>query len=283
VPDICTLEAMRHTAFVTPLTSAGQVVGALAMAPRGEGQDFSEADRRLVRDLAAQAGSAAHTVRLGEALESSLEALRLSRDRLVGATEGERRRIQRDLHDGLGPVLASIQLRVEACLEAVPDSPIVPDLESLHALVGEATADIRRLVHDLYPPVLDQRGLVGALEQHCDRFGLETRLEVRLETDSYRPLATVHELGLLRIAQEALVNVAKHARASTVRVHLEQLGGDMELRVSDDGVGLGDRPPGEGAGIGSMRARAEQLGGTLRIESPPGTGTEVVVRVPTAA
>ena len=125
-----------------PLTHQGEFVGALCLAPRSPGEEFSPADRRLLRDLATQSGAAAHEVQLTVALRSSLKDLQRSRERLVEAQEEERRRIQRDLHDGLGPVLASMRLRLEACLDLAERSafPLSGDLERLYELVGEATA-----------------------------------------------------------------------------------------------------------------------------------------------
>lgn len=262
-----------------PVTHRGELVGALCIAPRGPGEGFSLADRQLLRDLATQSGPVAHAVQLTVALRSSLEDLKRSRERLVAAQEEERRRIQRDLHDGLGPVLASMRLRLEACLEAQEETPLTGDLERLYELVGQATGDIRRLVYDLRPLVLDQLGLVSALRQHCERFGRETGIAVRFEAEEGLPVPAAAEAALLRVAQEALLNVEKHARASRTNVRLEQGDGWLSLVVRDDGVGLGGNSQG-GTGIGSMRERAELLGGTLRIDGSPGGGTEVAIRVP---
>ena len=269
--------------LVLPLTHRGELVGALSIAPRGPGEDFSPADRRLLRDLAAQSGAAADAVRLTVALRTSLDDLRRSRERLVTAQEEERRRIQRDLHDGLGPVLAGMRLRLEACLDAAQgvNAPMSGDLERLYELVGQATADIRRLVHDLRPPVLDQLGLVPALRQHCERFGRESGMEIRFEAVEGLPVPAAAEVALLRVAQEALVNVGKHARASRAEVRLERSDGWITLEVRDDGVGLGAE--GEfkgGTGIVSMRERAELLGGALRTGGRSAGGTEIAVSIP---
>jgi len=267
--------------LVLPLTHRGQLVGALCMAPRGPGEDFSSADRRLLRDLATQAGAAVDAVRLTVALRSSLEELRHSRERLVVAQEEERRRIQRDLHDGLGPVLASMRLRLEACLDAMQSTkdPLVDDLERLYGLVGQATGDIRRLVYDLRPPVLDQLGLVPALSQHFERFRRETGIDVDFEAEANLFVPAAEEVAILRVAQEALVNVAKHAHASLVSVRFGQRDGWLTLGIQDDGVGF-EANGREGTGLGSMRGRAELLGGSLRVVGHPGSGTEVQMRLP---
>lgn len=209
-------------ALVLPLSHRGALVGALSMAPRGPGEGFSPADRLLLRDLATQSGAAAHAVSLTVALRSSLESLRRSRERLVAAQEEERRRIQRDLHDGLGPVLASMRLRLEACLDTAQEmeSYLSGDLERLYELAGQATGDIRRLVYDLRPPVLDQLGLVPALRQHCERFYRESGIEVGFEAEENLSIPVAAEVTILRVVQEALLNVQKHARASRADVRL---------------------------------------------------------------
>ncbi len=270
-------------ALVLPLTHRGELVGALSMAPRSPDETFSPADRQLLRDLATQAGTAADAVRLTVALRTSLENLRRSRERLVAAQEEERRRIQRDLHDGLGPVLASMRLRLEACLDMVEETeaPLSDDLERLYDLVGQATSDIRRLVYDLRPPVLDQLGLVPAIRQHCERFGRESGIEAGFEADPYLSIPAAAEVTLLRVVQEALLNVHKHAHASRVDVRLGCRDGWIELEIRDDGVGFEANGRGGGTGIGSMRERAELLGGALHVAGHSGAGTEVTVRIPT--
>jgi two-component system NarL family sensor kinase len=270
--------------LVAALTHQGELVGALCLAPRSPGEDFSPADRRLLRDLATQSGAAAHEVQLTVALRSSLEDLRRSRERLVEAQEEERRRIQRDLHDGLGPVLASMRLRLEACLDLAEKTapPLSGDLERLYELVGEATGDVRRLVHDLRPPVLDQLGLVPAIRQHCERFERETGIKTGLVTASELSVPAAAEVTVLRVVQEALVNVQKHARASRVMVRIERQGEWLLTGVTDDGKGLLLSANGAGGGTGllSMRERAELLGGTLNLHNRPEGGTDLLARIP---
>jgi two-component system NarL family sensor kinase len=269
--------------LILPLTHQGAFVGALCLAPRSPGEDFSPADRLLLRDLATQSGAAAHEVQLTAALRSSLEDLRRSRERLVEAQEEERRRIQRNLHDGLGPLLASMRLRLEACLEMAErtDIPLSGDLERLYELVGEATADVRLLVYDLRPPVLDQLGLVPAIRQHCERFGRETGIETELATASELSVPAAAEVTVLRLIQEALVNVQKHAQASRAAVRLERQGEWLLVGVADDGRGLSaNGGTTAGTGLLSMRERAELLGGTLKLNSRPGGGTDLLARIP---
>src|SRR5215211_5524605 len=269
--------------LIAALTHQGELVGALCLAPRSPGEDFSPADRRLLRDLASQSGAAVHEVQLTGALRSSLEDLQRSRERLVEAQEEERRRIQRDLHDGLGPVLASMRLRLEACLDLAERSafPLSGDLERLYELVGEATGDVRRLVYDLRPPVLDQIGLVPAIRQHCERFERESGIKTELATASELAVPAAAEVTVLRVVQEALVNVQKHARASRVVVRLEKQGEWLLVGVADDGKTLSaNGGTTAGTGLLSMRERAELLGGTLKLKSRPGGGTDLLARIP---
>lgn len=273
--------------LILPLSHRGELLGALALAPRAPGEALSRADRMLLRDLAGAAGAAVHAVRLTLALRASLEELRRSRELLVAAQEEERQRVQRDLHDGLGPTLASLRLRIEGCLQLANGSPpaLIQELERLDDLVGEATADIRRLVYALRPPSLDQLGLVPALRQHVERFGRETGLRVRFAAEDDPAVVAAAEAAIFRVAQEALHNVQRHAYASHVDVDLYHDGEWLVLRVSDDGVGLGadDERPAHGTGLRSMRVRAEELGGTLRVEGMSGRGTDVLLRIPTKA
>lgn len=285
-PSVRAAVAPLGPVVLLPLSHAGVLVGALGLAQRNPSEPFSPSDRSLLRDLARQAGPVVHAVRLTSALRGSLEELRDSRQRLVTAQDEERRRIQRDLHDGLGPTLASMRLRLEGCLDPTEQIPpgVVRELEWLHALLGQATADIRRLVHHLRPPVLDQLGLVPALRQHVEQFARDAGLEARFAAEADLSIPAAAEVGVFRVAQEALVNVQKHARASRVEVRLEREGDHLAVAVLDDGVGFdaggaAERP---GTGLRSMRERADLLGGTLSIEGRAGGGTKLTLRIPTA-
>lgn len=270
--------------LVLPLAHRGDPIGALCLAPRSPGEAFSSADRRLLRGLASQAAAAVNAVRLTAALQASLEELRRSRDRLVAVQEEERRRIQRDLHDGLGPTLASMRLRLEGCMDLAGDrSPdLSRELERLDELVGQATADIRRLVYDLRPPSLDQLGLVETLRQHVERFGRETGIQTHFSSDASLLVSPSAEVTILRVVQEALMNVQRHARASAVDVRLGQQAEWLVVEIQDNGVGLS--PNGSttrgGTGLRSMRERAELLGGVLEVGTGSGGGTNLLIRLP---
>jgi signal transduction histidine kinase len=262
-----------------PLFYGGETVGELQLAPRRPNEPLSGADDRLLADLARQAGAAVQAVQLTAALQAGLDDVRRSRERLVTAQEEERRRIQRDLHDGLGPVLASMRLRLEACLDRAHDEApdLAHDLERLHALVGQATTDIRRLVYNLRPPALDQLGL-PALRQHVHRWERETGVAVQLDAALNAPLPAAVDVTLFRIVHKALVNVHKHARATEVKLDLAQHNAGVTLLVQDNGVG--GAATNAGTGLESMRERAELVGGTLAMESASGAGTKLAVQLP---
>jgi two-component system, NarL family, sensor kinase len=256
-----------------PLVYGNETVGELLLAPRRPGESFTATDLRLLSDLARQIGVAAHAVRLTDDLQRS-------RERLVTAREEERRRLRRDLHDGLGPALASFTLQAEAARDLLRSDPDEAD-SLLGALVDElqaATADIRRLVYELRPPALDDLGLVPAIRAYAARFD-RTELRVTVEATEPMPgLPAAVEVAAYRIVQEALTNVVKHARATSATIGLRVNGG-LVVTVEDDGIGIADvyEP---GVGLGSMRERAEELGGTLLVERMRDGGTRVTATLP---
>jgi two-component system NarL family sensor kinase len=263
-----------------PLEYRGTTVGELVAAPRSGDEQLTPADLRLLHDLARQAGVAAHAVRL-------THDLRRSRERLVTAREEERRRLRRDLHDGLGPSLAGIALEIESARGLIDRDPgeAREMLGRLRGEVQEAIADIRRIAYDLRPPTLDELGLVAAVREQAARLGGgnargDDGLRVTVETpDSLPALPAAVEVAAYRIALEALTNVLRHARASSCVVRIT-VNGALELEVRDDGAGLNGHPS-KSVGLVSMRERAEELGGSLSVESGSGApGTVVRATLP---
>ena len=257
-----------------PLVYQGETIGQLLLAPRRPGESLTAADWRLLQSIAQHAGVAAHAVRLTADLQRS-------RERLVMAREEERRRLQRDLHDGLGPVLASLPLKLDAALNLLGYNPAAANalLLELKVQTQATIVDIRRLVYDLRPPALDQLGLVAAIRQHTAAYHQVNGLQITLEAPEHLPLLSAAvEVAAYRIVQEALTNVAAHASAQTCLVRL-WLDHGLCLEIRDDGVGL----PQEGrmgVGLASMRERMAELGGTCVIEPAPSGGTRVVARLP---
>jgi signal transduction histidine kinase len=256
-----------------PLVYQAETVGQLLVAPRAPGEAFTPAERRLLEDIALQAGVAVHAVRLTADLQRSHE-------RLITAREEERRRLRRDLHDGLGPQLASLTLTLAAARELLRHDVDAADmlLQELGIHTQAAIADIRRVVYALRPPALDDLGLVLALREqvaHYRQAGLQITIDA---PDQLPPLPAAVEVAAYRIVQEALTNVVRHAQARTCAVCLT-LGDALIVVIRDDGVGL---PPGGRAGVGlaSMRERTAELGGTWVIETAPNRGTCIRAQLP---
>ncbi|TLP58799.1 sensor histidine kinase [Microbispora triticiradicis] len=264
-----------------PLAHRGEPVGDLVLSPRPGESGLGARDRRVLADLARQTGIAVHAVRLSADLQRS-------RERLVAAREEERRRLRRDLHDGLGPTLAALTMRAEAVQDMVDDPDALAMLEEIMTDARTAMADVRTLVEGLRPPALDTLGLAGAIRSHAARL---PGAEVGVEIDGTLPaLPAAVEVAAYRIAAEALANARRHAGAGRVRVRLGMAGGGhpgvLEVEVADEGgepyaVDAGDpastRP---GVGTASMRERAAELGGTCDIGPRPGGGTRVLARLP---
>ncbi len=260
-----------------PLVYQREEIGRLVLSPRAPGESFSDADRSLLEDLARQAEVAVHAVRLTTDLQHS-------RERLVATREEERRRLRRDLHDGLGAQLAGLNIQAGALRRLIPRDPDAADelVVELREELRSAIADIRRLVYDLRPPALDDLGLVEALRRLAERYGSEDdQLRVLVESPEDIPdLPAAVEVAAYRIVQEALTNVARHARAQTCVVRLG-VNDDVTLEIVDDGVGI----PAElsaGVGLSSMHERASELGGSCVVEPAPKGGTQVLVRLPLA-
>ncbi|MCL4249522.1 MAG: GAF domain-containing sensor histidine kinase [Anaerolineae bacterium] len=263
-------ENMEILALVYQLETIGQMI----LAPRAPGELFSHTDRQLLDTIARQVAVAAYNVHLTTDLQRS-------RERLVTTREEERRRLRRDLHDGLGPVLASMSFKLDAIHNlAEQDANTVKKLAAeLKAQMQEALADIRRIAYDLRPPALDELGLVGALKAHIVSHNQMQGLQITLEApESPPPLPAAVEVAAYRIVLEALTNVNRHSGAHHCYVRLS-LPDDLCLEVTDDGRGL-SKAARAGVGLTSMHERAEELGGTCIAEALPQGGTGVIARLP---
>ena len=199
------------------------------------------------------------------------------------AREEERRRLRRDLHDGLGPTLGSLPLKLDVAGDLLERDPAAARdlLRGLKTQARSAVADIRRLVYELRPPTLDELGLVGAIREAAAQHGTDG-LPVSVEApEKLQPLPAAVEVAAYRIAQEAMTNVVRHAGANRCEVRLGLYGTTLRLAVADDGHGIGaDR--GSGVGLHSMRERAEELGGSFEVESVPDGGTRIRASLPLA-
>lgn len=264
-----------------PLVYQGEVVGQLLLGARAPGEKFSSADRRLLEDLAREAGVAVHAVSLTSNLQRMTADLQRSRESLVTTREEERRRLRRDLHDGLGPTLASLVQLLDTARALVVRDPDAAGilLSDIKGQLKTTITDIRRLVYALRPPALDELGLVMAISENIARFNQPDGLQVLMDSPSHLPsLPAAVEVAAYHISLEAVTNVARHAHARTCCVRLSVVD-ELSLEITDDGDGL---PADLRAGVGftSMRERAAELGGECRIESSAAHGTRVLVRLP---
>lgn len=246
-------------------------------------RSLSDAERALIRDLAGHLGTALHSRQL-------LSDLQRTRERLVLSREEERRRLRRDLHDGLGPALAALTLKAETARAVLPGQPSVA-ASQLDALIDDIRAtvtDVRRVVEGLRPPALDELGLVAACSQMATRLTGGTGVAIQVKAAALPALPAAMEVAAFRIVQEAATNTARHAHARSLTICLDAGPAAMTVEVRDDGIGIdGARPraafaelPG-GNGMATMRERAEELGGTLEVASTS-DGTVVTALLPLA-
>ncbi len=212
--------------------------------------------------------------------------LQRSRERLVSAREEERRRLRRDLHDGLGPQLASLTMTAEAARDLIATDPERADelLGGVMERAQDAVSDVRRLVYGLRPPALDALGLLAALRAHAANHtdgGIRVTLKAPEELP---PLPAAVEVAVYRIVMEALNNVVSHAEARNceVLISLDDRAGILTLEVSDNGRGI-EEDHKLGVGLSSMRERAEELGGSCVVAPASAGGTRVKARLPLEA
>ncbi|GII57816.1 hypothetical protein Pth03_62050 [Planotetraspora thailandica] len=251
-----------------PLQVSGETAGNLVAARRHPAEPLSPADHRLLSDLAGHLGVVVHAAGLDSALRRSHERLTLIR------TE-ERGRLQRDLHDGLGPLLGAAGMRIAAARNLLVRPQVERAEEVLAAAAAdleEALAEVQRIVADLRPTALVERGLVAALRDQID--GWAGRLAVTLEAPDRLPaMDPAIETAAHRIVMEALRNAERHSGGTTAQVRIAAHGGELTMEISDDGAGPATEPVRPGAvGLRSMHERAEALGGVLQIEPGPGSG-----------
>jgi signal transduction histidine kinase len=253
-----------------PLIQQGARIGTLLVGHRAGERAFSRGEVRLLEDLARQASTAVANLLL-------TEDLKRSRERIVTAREEERRRLRRDLHDGLGPVLSGAAMMIDAGRNLVELDRAAADqqLSEARTQVRSAIEDIRRLVYALRPPALDELGLVAALREQ----GSRSSVAVVINADEPFPqLPAAVEVAAYRIVSEAMTNAARHAHATTCSVDL-RVNGALEIDVVDDGMSASSWQP--GVGIVSMRERAAELGGVCEIGPGPDGHGRVHARIPT--
>jgi len=205
--------------------------------------------------------------------------------RLITAREEERARIARDLHDDIGQRVASLSIGLSRAQRQIPEAPNATrqTLSALEQQTSQLSADLRHLSHELHPSALEHLGLLEALRERCDDFSQQNDVAVRLDvSETWREVSDAFALCLYRVAQEALRNVATHARAHNVTVSLDRCDGRLTMQVSDDGRGFDPEATTRRSGLGlvSLAERVRMLGGELAVTAVPGAGTRLAVSLP---
>lgn len=248
-----------------PLSLGDDTVGEMVIGLRPGELALSAGDEQVLRIVAPLVAQTLRSRRLADDLKESRTAA-------IAAIEEERRRLRRDLHDGLGPTLSGIAFTADAARNTISSDPAAADalLLRLRADAGRAVGEIRRLVYDMRPPALDELGLVPALRQQVAsiRTSEGQPMQVELDATDLPPLPAAVEVAAFRIATEAVMNSARHSRTNRAWVTIDDHDGLLRLTIRDAGSGGGAWTP--GVGLSSMRERAAEVGGTLELESNGG-------------
>jgi signal transduction histidine kinase len=263
-----------------PVRHQSELLGALTLA-KPPNEPVAPAEEKLLSDLASQAGLMLRNVRLTAELQARLVDLRASRQRLVAAQDQERRRLERDLHDGAQQQLVALAVKqrlAEGLVRRDPDKA-AQMLADLQADTAEALENLRDLARGIYPPLLADKGLPAALEGHARK----VHLPVTVEADGLGRYPQEVEAAVYFCCLEALQNIVKYADASHVSVNLSMEAGQLKFSVIDDGKGFDPASMPQGSGLQGMADRMEALGGILEVRSEPGTGTTVTGRIPAGA
>jgi signal transduction histidine kinase len=260
---------LGDTASTAPVLRNGELLGALVVVkPRGE--QLNGAERRLFDDLASQAGVVFERFRL-------VQELRESRTRIVAAQEAERRRLERNLHDGAQQRFANALLSLGMAQAADTQTEVASQLmQEASREVKAGLGELRDLARGLNPPMLAEAGLAAAVRLLADRSSLVTVVTVRCD----RRYPNAIESAAYYVVAESLANAVKHSGARTVEIAIGESHGHLEVEIVDDGVGGADAR--RGSGILGLRDRAAAVGGNLTVDSPAGGGTRVTAELPCA-
>jgi signal transduction histidine kinase len=272
---------------VAPVSHGGELLGLIVVERPAQADTFSEADHQVLSDLARQVGLAFHNSQLDAALQTTMdelrrqaEALRESRARIVASGDAERRRVERNLHDGAQQHLVALAINLGLARDIVTDDPAagVELLDQLAVEVQQTIQEVRDLAHGIYPPLLADSGLVAALGSAANR----SPLAVIVDAEGVGRYRSDVEAAIYFCCLEALQNAAKHAPGASVVLRLREESGGLLFSVSDDGPGFDPETAERGHGFINMSDRLGAIGGTVRWESEPGRGALVRGSVPLA-
>ena len=270
---------------VAPVSHAGELLGLIVVRRPSTADPFSAEDDRVLTELARQVGLAVHNARLDTALQTTLDELRKqadelrrSRARIVATADAERRRVERDLHDGAQQHLVALAVNLRLTRDLVADDPETAGsmLEQLAEEVKATIQELRDLAHGIYPPLLADSGLAEALAAA----GRRSPLPVTVSADGTGRYGLEIESAVYFCCLEALQNASKHAAGASVTIRIWEESGGLLFSVSDDGPGFDVARAKNGHGYVNMADRLGAIGGTVRWESAPGQGTRVLGSVP---
>jgi signal transduction histidine kinase len=269
--------ALPHSDRVVLVRHQDEVLGALSITKR-RGEQPTPLESRLMDDLAHQAGLVLRNVSLTADLQARLEDLRASRQRLVAAQDTERRRLERNLHDGAQQHLVAIKVKLGLVelLARRDAAKAKATLSELKHDADEALETLRDLARGIYPPLLADKGLAVALRSQAAK----ATVPVVVDAEGVERYPQEIEAALYFCTLEALQNIQKYAAASSVKIRVRDEEGMVSVVITDDGYGFDVKTSSRGAGMTNMEDRLDALGGSLRIDSSPGRGTIVRASVP---
>jgi signal transduction histidine kinase len=270
------LPEVEGSDLLLPVKHRGELLGALSIT-KARGDALRPAEEKLTEDLASQAGLVLRNVRLTEELLARLEELQASRQRIFSAQDQERRRLERNLHDGAQQQLVALQVKLSLAERIAEEGCRVKDqLDALKAEAGDALENLRDLARGIYPPLLADQGLQAALSSQARK----ATFPVRIEADGVGRYPQETEAAVYFCVLEALQNVGKYARATSVAVRLNAGDGELTFAVIDDGAGFDSTKTSYGTGLQGMADRLSAQEGTLEVRSASGEGTTVIGWVP---
>jgi signal transduction histidine kinase len=289
--DLISTEGLK--AFLSvPLRARDTVLGVLNVASHSS-HHFTKDDMHLLHAIGDQVGVAIEQSELYERLRKGRERYQRLAQHILVAREEERKRVASELHDETSQTLSGLALSLQALVETTESSKTLDDdfkeqLKKAQALAVQISNEVSRLIHELRPTLLDTLGLVPAIRRYAEDILIPIGINVKLECKgTTQPLPPESELGLFRVAQSSIGNVAKHSGAENVSINLEYGADQLLMRISDDGKGFdvskltGVDARGRGSGLFGMKERVKLMGGNCHVDSRPGQGTIVTAKVPT--